>query len=64
MRRLVDGRVNCERQLPALCVRGVFKDARLRKFFTSQWWYMPDPKYKDSDSDFTDVDREYINADF
>ena len=52
------------RNLPYASRGHVFKDARLRKFFTSQWWYMPDPKYKDSDSDFTDVDREYINADF
>jgi hypothetical protein len=38
----------------------VFRDARLRRFFESQWWYMPDQDYKDDISDFTPVDHYYI----
>ncbi len=42
----------------------VFRDKRLKAYFESLWWYMTDPNYKDSDSDFTDVDRQYIEAKF
>lgn len=34
----------------------VFKDKRLKKYFEGLWWYMPDPNYKDSTDDFTEVD--------
>lgn len=50
------------RNLPYAHRGHVFKDARLRKFFESLWWYMPDPAYKDSTADFTPVDYEYIQA--
>ncbi len=50
------------RNLPYAHRGHVFKDARLKKFFESLWWYMPNPAYKDSTDDFTPVDFEYINA--
>ena len=37
----------------------VFKNAEMRKYFTSLWWYMPDPSYVASQADFTAVDRKY-----
>lgn len=50
------------RNLPYAYRGHVFKDKVLREFFESQWWYMPDPDYKDDDSDFTEVDRLYLKA--
>lgn len=38
----------------------VFKDATLKKYFESLWWYMPDASYKDDTSDFTPSDWEYV----
>lgn len=48
------------RNLPYANRGHVFRDAKLRKYFESLWWYMPDPKYKDDESDFTDADWDYI----
>ena len=48
------------RNLPYAHRGHVFRDARLRRFFESQWWYMPDPNYIDDTSDFTPVDHYYI----
>lgn len=42
----------------------VFKNERLRHFFESQWWYMPDPNYHPTDEDFTTVDRRYVTFHF
>ena len=42
----------------------VFRDAALRRYFESLWWYMPDPNYKDDTSDFTETDWKYIHAEF
>lgn len=39
----------------------VFKDAELKKYFSSLWWYMPDESYKDDTSGFTKSDWEYVN---
>ncbi len=39
----------------------VFKDPVLNAYFRALWWYMPNPDYKDSQSDFTDVDRQYLS---
>lgn len=50
------------RNLPYAYRGHVFKDKVMREFFESQWWYMPDPNYKDDDSDFTEVDHLYIKA--
>lgn len=41
----------------------VFKDAKLKKYFESLFWYMPDESYKDDTSDFTESDWEYIKFD-
>ncbi len=48
------------RNLPYAHRGHIFKDPFLKHYFESLWWYMPDPEYKDSDADFTDVDRAYI----
>lgn len=48
------------RNLPYAHRGHVFRDPFLEKHFEGLWWYMPDTEYKDSDADFTDVDREYI----
>jgi hypothetical protein len=39
----------------------VFRDQHLRKFFSSQWWYMPDPSWKMSADDFSEHDMKLIN---
>ena len=31
----------------------VFKDKKLRKYFSQFWWYMPDPSWQPDTSDFT-----------
>lgn len=51
------------RNLPFANRGHVFKDEKLKKYFESLWWYMPDPEYKDDTSDFTDVDWEYAKFD-
>lgn len=38
----------------------IFKDAALKKYFSSLWWYMPDPSYKDDTSDFTEDDWSFV----
>lgn len=38
----------------------VFKDQKLRDFFMKQFWYMPDPNYKDDTSNFTKTDKEVM----
>jgi len=50
------------RNLPFAHRGYVFKDKRLRKYFESLWWYMPDPDYKDSTDDFTEVDWIYFKG--
>ena len=50
------------RNLPYAHRGHVFKDERLRRYFESLWWYMPDPAYRDSTEDFTPVDYVYIKA--
>ena len=39
----------------------VFRDRRLREYFESLWWYMPDPAYMDDTGDFTPVDWKCVN---
>ena len=39
----------------------VFNDNRLRKYFESLWWYMPDPTWKISTTGFTETDWQFIN---
>lgn len=38
----------------------VFKDAKLKQYFESLWWYMPDPTYRDNTADFTKSDWQYV----
>lgn len=49
------------RNLPYAHRGYVFKDANLKKYFTQQWWYMPDPDWKMSTDDFTEGDWNMIN---
>ena len=49
------------RNLPFAHRGHVFKDKRLREYFESLWWYMPDPNYKDDTSDFSPIDWEFVN---
>ena len=39
----------------------VFKDKKLRKYFSQFWWYMPDPSWKPDTSDFTPREWKLIN---
>ena len=39
----------------------VFKDRKLRTYFSQMWWYMPDPAYKESTADFTAREWRLIN---
>lgn len=48
------------RNLPYAHRGHVFHDKRLRQYFESLWWYMPDPDYKDDTSDFTPIDWEFV----
>lgn len=41
----------------------VFKDKKLRKYFSQFWWYMPDPSWKPDTSDFTPREWELIRND-
>ncbi len=38
----------------------VFKNAKLRRYFESQWWYMPDPAWKPTDNSFTQHEQELM----
>ena len=49
------------RNLPYAHRGHVFKDKKLKAYFESLWWYMPDPDYKDDTSDFTEVDWMFVN---
>ena len=49
------------RNLPYAHRGHVFKDKKLKAYFESLWWYMPDPAYKDDTRDFTPVDWEFVN---
>lgn len=48
------------RNLPYANRGYVFKDESLRQYFSKIWWYMPDPLWTPSDSDFTDIEHRYI----
>ncbi len=49
------------RNLPYASRGHVFKDAKMKEYFESLWWYMPDPSYKDNTLDFTETDKYYLN---
>ncbi len=48
------------RNLPYAHRGYVFMDAHLKKYFASQWWYMPDPKWQMSTDAFTKSDWDFI----
>ncbi len=52
------------RNLPYAHRGHIFKDKKLKEFFESKWWYIPDPSYDDSTKDFTEYERKYINGKF
>ena len=49
------------RNLPYASRGHVFKNLRLKRFFESQWWYMPNSNYKSNTDDFTPYEREMLN---
>lgn len=56
-----DFRTRVIHNLPYASRGRVFKNPELKKFFESCFWYMPNPKYKDDTSDFTQTDWECVN---
>ena len=49
------------RNLPYAHRGYVFKDKKLRKYFSQFWWYMPDADYQPSTEDFTAREWKLIN---
>ena len=49
------------RNLPYAHRGHVFADKKLKAYFESLWWYMPDPSYKDDTGNFTEVDWQFVN---
>lgn len=49
------------RNLPYADRGYVFNDQQLRRYFESEWWYMPDPSWKLSTEGFTKTDWRFIN---
>ena len=49
------------RNLPYASRGYVFKDASLRAYFISQWWYMPDASWNGSTDDFLPNEWKLIN---
>jgi hypothetical protein len=52
------------RNLPYAHRGHIFKDKKLKEFFESLWWYMPDPSYDDTTKDLTKYEQEYISGKF
>jgi len=48
------------RNLPFAHRGHVFKDKQLKSFFEKQFWYMPNPNYKDDTSNFTESDKNVM----
>lgn len=40
----------------------VFQDKELQDFFEKQWWYMPDPSYRPSTTDFTKFEQGLLKG--
>lgn len=49
------------RNLPYAHRGYVFRDKKLRKYFSQFWWYMPDASYQPSTDDFTPREWKLIN---
>lgn len=48
------------RNLPYASRGHIFKNAKLKQYFESLWWYMPDSLYRDATADFTEQERGYV----
>ena len=59
-KQIKDFTTRIRRNLPYAHRGYVFKDAQLRKIFESQWWYMPDPTWKPTDSSFSPHEQDLI----
>ncbi|MBO6025504.1 MAG: YARHG domain-containing protein [Bacteroidales bacterium] len=49
------------RNMPFAYRGHVFKDAKLRQYFESTSWYLPDPDYKDNMEDLTPKEKEWVS---
>lgn len=49
-----------QRNLPYAHRGYVFKDAQLKKYFESLWWYMPDPSWKPTDNSLSTHEKEWL----
>ena len=49
------------RNLPYANRGYVFKNKKLQRYFSSLWWYMPDPQWQASTADFTPREWQMIN---
>ena len=49
------------RNIPFAYRGHVFKDAKLRQYFESTSWYLPDPDYKDNMEDLTPKEKEWVS---
>ena len=63
---MIDPKKSRERQrilsnLPYASRGYVFKDKKLKKYFSQFWWYMPDPQWQPDTSDFTAREWKLIN---
>ena len=59
-KQLKDFTTRIRRNLPYAHRGYVFKDAKLRSIFESQWWYMPDPSWKPNEDSFSAHEQELI----
>ena len=60
LEKMVD-RERILRNLPYAHRGYIFKDKKLRKYFSQFWWYMPDADYQPSTKDFTAREWKLIN---
>lgn len=49
-----------EHNLPYAHRGYVFKNAKLKNYFESQWWYMPDPTWQPTDNSFSPHEKEMM----
>ena len=56
----IAGRERILENLPYAHRGYVFKDRKLRKYFSQFWWYMPDADYQPSTADFTPREQKLV----
>lgn len=49
------------RNIPYASRGYVFKNPKLKAYFSKIWWYIPDPNWDGNTADFTKTDWELIN---